>query len=166
MVNSAHPLDPLTAAEIKVAGAAVQSRLEPTYKARFSIITLLEPPKSELLLFNSQQTSVNGGTANETETMPSSPPSRRAQVIFTIPASGVVCEAVVELAAASGGDEDSGEGSMVKGKIISLEELQIGVQPLISPDDCDLAEQIVKADAGVRGLLEQRYGIRDLGERT
>lgn len=69
----------------------------------------------------------------------------------------------MELAAASGGGED-GEDGMVEGKVVSWEELQVGVQPLISPDDCDLAEKIVKADAGMAKLLEQRYGITDLSK--
>lgn len=48
--------------------------------------------------------------------------------------------------------------------VVSCEPLGEGFQPLLSPDDCDLAERIVKLDAGVAKLLEERYNITDIGE--
>ena len=48
------------------------------------------------------------------------------------------------------------------GEVTSCEKLPSGTQPLISPDECDMAEDIVKADSEVAALLKERYGIEDL----
>ncbi|PXF49742.1 Primary amine oxidase [Gracilariopsis chorda] len=37
-----------------------------------------------------------------------------------------------------------------------------GAQPVLTPDDCHLAEKIVKADSRVRELISKRYGIDDI----
>lgn len=37
-----------------------------------------------------------------------------------------------------------------------------GAQPVLTPDDCDLAEKIVKADSRVRKLVSTRYGIDNI----
>ena len=35
-------------------------------------------------------------------------------------------------------------------------------QPLLTPEDCVLAEDIAKADAGVAAMVREAYGITDL----
>lgn len=65
-------------------------------------------------------------------------------------------EALVEIS----GDN----GDAPTGTVTSCEPLGKGFQPLLSPDDCDLTESIVKLDDGVAKLLEERYGITDIGE--
>lgn len=47
-------------------------------------------------------------------------------------------------------------------EVTRCDKLGTGVQPLISPDECFLAEAIVKADPEVAKLLSERYGIEDL----
>lgn len=37
-----------------------------------------------------------------------------------------------------------------------------GVQPMVTIEDCVEAEEIVKADPGVRALLKDRYGLTDM----
>ena len=66
-------------------------------------------------------------------------------------------EALMEITTAAGSDPPVAS-------VVSCEQLGQGFQPLLSPDDCDLAEKIVKLDAGVANLLEERYGVTDLGE--
>lgn len=39
---------------------------------------------------------------------------------------------------------------------------EIDAQPLASPDDCFLAEEIVKANVEVQSLLKEKYGITDM----
>lgn len=36
------------------------------------------------------------------------------------------------------------------------------MQPLASPDDCFLAEEIVKGDPGIQALLREQYNVTDL----
>lgn len=60
----------------------------------------------------------------------------------------------------------TGDAELPTAVVVSCKPLGEGCQPLLSPDDCDLAEQIVKLDAGVAKLLEKRYGITDIGERA
>lgn len=37
-----------------------------------------------------------------------------------------------------------------------------GVQPMVTIEDCVEAEEIVKADEGIKALLKERYGITDM----
>lgn len=37
-----------------------------------------------------------------------------------------------------------------------------GVQPMVTIEDCVEAEEIVKADPGIKTLLKDRYGITDM----
>lgn len=68
-------------------------------------------------------------------------------------------EAICEITPPAGDEEQP------TALVVSCKPLGEGFQPLLSPDDCDLAEQIVKLDAGVAKLLEERYGITDIGEK-
>lgn len=158
-----HPLDQLNAYEIKAAAATVRSHAaeisentetdgaQLSRSVRFNTITLAEPPKAELLAFQT-----NGKEGGGVQSDAIAPPMRRAYVIFMVPSSGAAYEAHVALTV-------DGEGE-VQGRVMTCDMLPAGAQPLISPDDCDLAERIVKADAGIATLLKERYGITDLGK--
>lgn len=74
-------------------------------------------------------------------------PAREAAATVVFPGTGRAKELVVDLAA---------------GKVAGVEDVPVDKQPIFSPDDCFLAEAIVKADDGVRELLKSRYGIEDV----
>lgn len=80
------------------------------------------------------------------------------KVIFMISESTAAYEAICEITPPTGDEE------LPTAVVVSCEPLGEGFQPLLSPDDCELAEQIVKLDAGVAKLLEERYGVTDIGE--
>ncbi|CAN0232551.1 unnamed protein product, partial [Ectocarpus sp. 4 AP-2014] len=137
-----HPLDQLSAAEITAVATAIKEseydgKPEGPAAPRFNAITLAEPAKADLL-----------------EASLVCP--RKAQVIFMVSESTAAYEALVEITLATGSDPPVAA-------VISCNPLGQGFQPLLSPDDCDLAEKIVKLDAGVAKLLEERYGITDIG---
>lgn len=79
------------------------------------------------------------------------PPSttRQAEVLFLNTATGIASHVLVELDASSP-------------KILQVEELPKGVQPLLTPDDCTLAEEISKNSPIVQEALKERYGITDM----
>ena len=154
-----HPLDQLGVEEVKAVAAAVNEFLlwtdydgkihppddgknHPPPCPRFSVITLKEPPKAELLA------RANGFPA----------PRRQAHVIFMVPGSGLTYEATVVIVPAPGG------ASGLVGDVVNCTPLALGTQPLLSPEDFNLAENIVKEDAAVAKLLKERYHITDIGE--
>lgn len=51
---------------------------------------------------------------------------------------------------------------LVTSKIVREEELPVGVQPLLTPEDCDLAERIAKNAPELQNALAERYGITDM----
>lgn len=81
------------------------------------------------------------------------------KVIFMISESTAAYEAICEITPATTDKE------LPTAAVVSCKPLGEGFQPLLSPDDCDLAERIVKLDAGVAKLLEERYGITEIGKR-
>lgn len=125
-----HPLDPLDAEEIRIAATAVRKQLGS--EVRFSSVSLHEPGKAELDVFE-------GSEGLDV--------LRVADVVLVVPSSGLAYEVEVVL---PGGD------------VRRCETLAPGVQPPFSPDDCFRAEDIVKADANVAQLLRERYEITDL----
>merc|ERR1712151_179087 len=48
------------------------------------------------------------------------------------------------------------------GGIVSSKDLPYGTQPMFTPEDCDLAEEIMKSSHSVQEALKIRYGITDL----
>lgn len=76
-------------------------------------------------------------------------PLRAAECVLLLPESGETREMIVDLAA---------------GQVHSVKVLPAGTIAMFTPDDCFLAERIVKEDAGVRRLLDERYGITDMDE--
>ena len=98
---------------------------------RFSYVTLAEPPKAAMRAYLAGEGPV---------------PARQAEVIATIVPKMDAYVFVVNLG------ED---GASVASKSLVPE----GCQPLFSPDDCFLAEEIVKADVAVCAELAERYGV-------
>ncbi|CAN8064892.1 unnamed protein product [Agarophyton chilense] len=72
--------------------------------------------------------------------------ARAAVVIAIVPPDATAYKLHVELASSE------------------VKELPIarGAQPVLTPDDCNLAETIVKRDARVRDLISKRYGMYDI----
>lgn len=68
---------------------------------------------------------------------------RKALVVLIIPSQAKSYEAVV-----------------VDGQVLDTKELPEGTQPPFSPDDCFLAEKIVKD--GIADVMRDRYGVEDL----
>lgn len=137
-----HPLDSLSAEEMKQASGLILAAFEKRYPhARspiFNAVTLEEPLKSELLAFDAGKGPI---------------PARKCFAILQPPRSlyqGEDVYAIVEVIL----NLDTGE----------VEEWQQvpAVQPLITPEDCFEAEEICKADAKVCEMLASRYGIHDV----
>jgi primary-amine oxidase len=120
--KASHPLDSLTAEEIRVASTAVK-KLMNVGNLRFIAITLLEPPKNI------------------------SSPIRSAEVVVLNPGTGIATELTVVL--------NTSEVSKCK-------HLPPGVQPMFTPEDCDLAESIAKNSPVLKKALKERYGIEDM----
>ena len=136
MKTPTHPLDDLTAAEITAAAAVVKSALladasdASDDEIRFSYVTLAEPAKLAMAAYVTGEGPV---------------PPRQAEVIATIVSKMDAYIFVVNL-----GDEPS---------VASKNPVPEGCQPLFSPDDCFLAEEIVKADEAVCAEIAERYGV-------
>lgn len=148
--GKAHPLDPLSGAEIREAAAACRVYAKTTHFAdtpiRFNVISLQEPKKPELLAYQRRL------DANQ-EVEGFSPPRQAFCILQSSKLAGVI-EVVVEL----GSSGDPGE---MGNKVISWKEVP-GAQALITPDDCVEAEAIAKSDPEVQRLLRERYGVTDL----
>ena len=147
MTTSTHPLDDLDAAEIALATSAVKTALaedagdDEESEIRFSYVTLREPPKREMTAF------VAGDGAK---------PKRQAEVLVTIVAKLASFVFVVDLP--GGGGDDAASAASVA-SVASRERIPADCQPMFSPDDCFLAEEIVKGDDAVRAELVERYGV-------
>ena len=130
--TSTHPLDELTSEEITRAAEAVRNAFADT-ELRFNSVTLAEPSKKDLTLF--------------AQDGPEKTPKRTAEVVVLVPKTGEAYVCYVDYEA----NDD-----------VQTNKLPLGTQPPYSPDDCFLAEDIVKADEEVASLLKERYGIEDL----
>lgn len=80
-----------------------------------------------------------------------SPKSRNAEVIVLNSKTGLAAELTVSL-------PDDGTASTVTERV----DLARGTQPMLTPEDCDLAEEIMKASPEVQQALKDRYGITDM----
>lgn len=121
-----HPLDPLCSIEISKSSHIIREN-HPNEKGWiFNSITLLEPPKKELLPY----------LLNNVEKSPATIPiPRKSFSILIEKRTGNVYEAVVNLT-----DE----------KIERFEAIPAGFQPTLTPEDCFEAERIVKSDSEVK----------------
>ena len=130
-----HPLDPLTADEITSASSAVKTYLSSKTHDPSSIrfvAVSLSEPEKKELL--------SEGVFDPMKS------SRKAEVVALV--DGIASELVVDLK----------DGA----NVISHIDLDPGVQPLFSPDDCDLAEEIAKSSPEVQQAVLERYGIKDI----
>lgn len=71
---------------------------------------------------------------------------RQVDVIVLKP-NGLGCEVLVDLASQS---------------VVSSKDLVKGVQPMFTPEDCDLAEEIAKSSPELKKAVEERYGITNI----
>eukprot|EP00878_Enallax_costatus_P018606 GHUV01019596.1.p1 GENE.GHUV01019596.1~~GHUV01019596.1.p1 ORF type:complete len:681 (+),score=180.46 GHUV01019596.1:3034-5076(+) len=130
-----HPLHPLSAEEVQLAAAACRShaarlQLPPL---RYNTITLQEPPKQQLLAYESGQVL----------SLP-----RLAFCILQTPPEFAFYEALVDLRSHV---STSAVVSWVK-----LNGSQLDGQPLATPDDCLLAEAIARDDPQVQQMVAAR----------
>jgi primary-amine oxidase len=164
-----HPLDPLTAGEIRVVSAAIRSSLgisesdDPRdERLRFVAVSLQEPFKALLLQFE------KGREDGKPMTLP-----RQAHVITLSPETGLATEYVVQIPVnmetVTGNESDDKLETLsslnvpaIPIVILTQKTLAPGIQPMLTPDDCDLAESIVKASEEVQAALLDRYQITDM----
>jgi primary-amine oxidase len=138
-----HPLAPLSAEEIGRASLAVRTLVgvdasdDPHLeKLRFVAISLKEPAKAALLPFLDGDVSVS---------LP-----RQAEIVVLSSTTGLATEYVVDLFS---------DGSA---KVVQSVSVPSGSQPMLTPDDCDLAESIVHGSPEVAAALKERYDIHDV----
>ena len=130
---SLSPLDPLTPQEISKASSAVRIFMKDASESiRFVAVSLREPSPGEIA---SSFSSSGDGSA----------PRRLAEVLVLDPTTGLATELVVH------GDD-----------VVESRMLPSGTQPMLTPDDCLLAEDICKSSAEVRTALRERYGFVDM----
>jgi primary-amine oxidase len=150
-----HPLDPLSVDEIRAAAAAVkqhhhhlpsapEDEEEEKESLRFVAISLKEPSRSS--------DAVQEGAKQRQQ-------QRAAEVVVLHPATGLAYEYVVNLMETekekvTGVIDDEADGT--------IRQVPKGRQPLLTPDDCDLAESIVQASAEMQTIVLERYGIEDI----
>lgn len=128
-----HPLDALTAEEIEAAASVVKTEAAARGLQATRFNTItLQEPTKAALVALEK-----GGDT----------PPRRAFCIVQDPPTASVYEAVVDL-----GEQPS---------LLSWGQVTQG-QPVATPDDCNDAEAIAKADPEVQRLLLERYGLSDL----
>ncbi|MBO0801605.1 MAG: primary-amine oxidase [Nocardiopsaceae bacterium] len=123
---SAHPLDPLTPAEIGAAAAAVKAERGLGPDARFVYVSLYEPTKHEVIAFE------QGGSA----------PERQAKVVVRERAERATYEGIVVLA------EDPAT-------VASWRRVP-GVQPSVMPEEFLAAENLVRGDPRWQDAMRRR----------
>jgi len=129
---------------------------------RFVSVSLLEPPKKEYV-----EAITKGKTSTNTST--STTLSRRAECITLNPSTGIASNHTVTFASysssssSSSSEKDSHSHSMhsTTASVTASVDYPPGTQPLLTPDDCDLAESIVQSCGMVASALKDRYGIDD-----
>mmetsp|Transcript_2454 Transcript_2454/g.3498 ORF Transcript_2454/g.3498 Transcript_2454/m.3498 type:complete len:736 (-) Transcript_2454:120-2327(-) len=134
--SAPHPLDPLTAEEISSASSAVKEYLSLTTGQDPSLIRFVAVSLSE-----PEKKEVLSGEGFDPVKA-----SRKAEVVILV--DGIASELVV----------DFQDGI----NVVSHVALPPGIQPLYSPDDCDLAEEITKSSPEVKKAVLERYGIKDV----
>ncbi|KAJ9530268.1 hypothetical protein QJQ45_023557, partial [Haematococcus lacustris] len=147
-LSRSHPLDQLSPQEVQAASDCCRKHAARDYGVlRFNSVMLQasEPPKAQLLAYE----------AGRAGLLP-----RLAQCILIAPQygeAGLVLEAVVDLSALLWAARGVAGGA----RMVTWKELP-GVQPMTTPDDNFYAEEIMKADPGLRALLLERYGVTDM----
>ncbi|WVQ68310.1 uncharacterized protein L199_006517 [Kwoniella botswanensis] len=150
--TSAHPLDPLSADEIRTAVSAVRTFLgthenvgKPLVKPLFNSISLREPPKYAVLrwsgLFDEQDLEAVGSSGTE-------PLKRQADVHLICPVSSQSFEGVVDLPSNLPGQKQTSAAVSVW---TPLHEL---IQPSLQTEELIWAEEICQKDEKVRQACE------------
>ncbi|GFZ48473.1 Copper amine oxidase 1 [Saitozyma sp. JCM 24511] len=145
----AHPLDPLTASEIRHVVDAVRSHLvksakapKPITKALFNSISLREPSKYAVLqwagTFSRKELSTAGAQVD-------APLNRQADVHIICPESGRSFEAVVDLPS-----NLPGTVTITDPVVTSWTILDGLLQPSLQPEELLWAEEVCKKDAKVK----------------
>jgi len=132
ITSSGHPLDPLSGQEIEAASASVRSFLGLT---------------PETTVENLRFVAVTLKEPPKQEYIQGIPTPRRAEIVALNPTTGIASEYDVDLET---------------GKVISSIDLPRGVQPLLTPEDCFLAEEIIQSSEEMAKLIFERYGITDM----
>mmetsp|Transcript_2244 Transcript_2244/g.3852 ORF Transcript_2244/g.3852 Transcript_2244/m.3852 type:complete len:706 (-) Transcript_2244:194-2311(-) len=142
-----HPLDPLHGEEIRRAAKCTQTKIQDLYGnvvLRFSTITLLEPNRTDL----------NGNESKNQKDV-----DRVAEVVVMVPSTGRTHKLTVKLGSF---ESTSFNHRDVPPEVLSHVELPLGIQPCFTPEDCFLAEDIVKRDEEVQKRLRDEYNLIDL----
>ena len=134
--TSAHPLDPLSADEISQASSIVRSYLGLTPT---NIVQQLRFVCVSLL------------EPPKKDYIAGNPTPRSAEVVALNPLTGIASEYKVNLES---------------NRVVEAKDLPKGVQPLLTPEDCDLAEAIVQSSTEVAAAMRDRYGITDMSTVT
>ena len=129
---TAHPLDPLTPAEIAAACGVARDQMKLDRHERFAVVRLEEPSKAEVLAL-----------------VPGTPPARRAFLVVLNTATGRSREVVVDI----------GAKTIVSEHDVPTGEAPYG-QPPVMVEEFFLCDEIVKADAGWRAAMRRR-GLSD-----
>jgi primary-amine oxidase len=130
--STKHPLDPLSGDEILEASTAIRKYLG------------LTPDSSVRHL---RFVAVSLKEPPKQEYIKGNPTPRQAEIVTVNPATGIASEYEVNLET---------------GKVVYSHDLPKGVQPLLTPEDCFLAEEIVQTSKDISRLLLERYGITDI----
>ncbi|KAK4688397.1 primary-amine oxidase, partial [Tremellales sp. Uapishka_1] len=147
----AHPLDPLTAGEIRSSVAAVRNYIakggyagKPIARPLFNSISLREPSKHAVLqwsgLFSPKELSHIRGRHDELV--------RQADIHLICPATSQSFEAIVDL------PSNLGPPSFYPATVSSWTALQELIQPSLQTEELLWAEEICKADAQVKAACE------------
>lgn len=127
-----HPLDPLSAEEIIEASSAVRSYVGLTPDNTVKNLRFVAVSLKE----PPKKDYISGISV-----------PRHAEIVALNPTTGIAAEYDVNLETL---------------RVSSARELPQGVQPLLTPEDCDLAEAIVQSSKQIAALLAERYGITDM----
>ncbi|MEW5302648.1 MAG: hypothetical protein WDW36_005411 [Sanguina aurantia] len=136
--EASHPLNQLSCLEIERAAAVCRAHALAHHDLgclRFNTIMLSEPLKHELLAFQAGRGPL---------------PARQAQCVIILPQRKYAVEAIVRLGK-----------SAAKDAMMEWNEIH-NAQPMLTPCDAELAEQIVRKDPGMAKLLCERYGITNM----
>ncbi|GKY93527.1 peroxisomal copper amine oxidase [Mayamaea pseudoterrestris] len=128
-----HPLDPLSISEVQAAVDAIRTSVS---------VTFADDPLADKLRF----VAVSLHEPPKAQVLALEVTFRQAFVLTLNPVTGLATEYIVQL--------DEGDAT-----IVSSKTLPPGTQPMLTPDDCDLAEQIVKTSNQVKHALLERYNI-------
>lgn len=128
-----HPLTPLSAAEITTTASVVRQH--------FGLKDDANGDTTKTLRF------VAISLQEPTTKAKDSVAPRMAEVVTLNPQTGIASELTVDLA---------------KQAVVDVQDLPPGTQPMFTPNDCDLAEEIVQTSEKVQQVLKDRYGISDI----